>query len=909
MSFKVFDRVKETTSTTGSGTITLGGAAYGFQSFSDVLSSGDTTFYSIVNGSSWETGLGTYADNTLSRDTVFESSNSGNLIDLSATSDIYITYPASKSVYRNSNDQVVITDSGIRFSDGSIQTIASTGAVSYNWVVADGLGNTNTVSTTETIYFSGVDGTTVSLDGSIISISGGSSSSYTAGTGLNLSGTEFSIDSTVVQTGDLAAYSTTSYVNTVSGNLQSEISALQAASGDYAQSGDNVSIFVNDAGYLTEHPAVSAASSSNNSGRTYIQDLLFDSYGHVTGVATGTEVVENTDTTYTAGTGLTLSGTEFNFSATSGEIPDLHTSQITVGTFADARISQSSVTQHSGALQITESQIVDLGSYLTSESDTLSSVTARGASTSDDVTFNGLVTAGTGIELQAGIPASTTNKLYNVAGSLYFNGAIVAGGGGGGSDWTIADGNGNSETVSSGTTIYFSGVDNIDVNYSSSTNTVSISGTDTTYTAGVGINLVGTEFSIDDTVIQSGDNISLLVNDSSYSTTSYVDSASGALQTQINQNASDITSVSGLMAVSGDNVSIFLNDAGYLTEHPAISAASSSDNSGRTYIQDILLDSNGHVTGITTETETFENTDTTYTAGTGLTLAGTEFNFSASSGEIPDLHASQITAGTFADARISQSSVTQHSGALQITESQIVDLGTYLTSESDTLSSVTARGATTSDALTFNGLVTVSTGIEITAGTPASTTNKLYNVGGSLYFNGSEVAGGGGGGTNWTIADGNGNSEVIQSGNTVYFSGVDLLSVDYNSSVNVMSIQLPEEELTIFVSPTDADAEIGAGIVQYVPRKNIEISSVYAHAMVAPSGAAAVFDINMSGQTIMTSGLQIDSTEVDSTTAANQPVIGTGIIPSGTELSFDIDQVGSPTAGQGYSITLVFREF
>jgi hypothetical protein len=64
--------------------------------------------------------------------------------------------------------------------------------------------------------------------------------------------------------------------------------------------------------------------------------------------------------------------------------------------------------------------------------------------------------------------------------------------------------------------------------------------------------------------------------------------------------------------------------AGYLTAHPTISAASSSDNSGRTYIQDVILDSNGHVTGLTTATETV--TDTTYTAGSGLTLVGTEFN-------------------------------------------------------------------------------------------------------------------------------------------------------------------------------------------------------------------------------------------------------------------------------------------
>jgi hypothetical protein len=57
-------------------------------------------------------------------------------------------------------------------------------------------------------------------------------------------------------------------------------------------------------------------------------------------------------------------------------------------------------------------------------------------------------------------------------------------------------------------------------------------------------------------------------------------------------------------------------------------AASSSDNSGRTYIQDILLDSNGHITGITTATETVVDTNTTYTAGSGLNLVGTVFSTS-----------------------------------------------------------------------------------------------------------------------------------------------------------------------------------------------------------------------------------------------------------------------------------------
>lgn len=64
----------------------------------------------------------------------------------------------------------------------------------------------------------------------------------------------------------------------------------------------------------------------------------------------------------------------------------------------------------------------------------------------------------------------------------------------------------------------------------------------------------------------------------------------------------------------------------YLTAHPNITAASSVNNSGRTYIQDITLDSNGHITAITSATETVVNTNTTYSAGSGLDLSGTTFS-------------------------------------------------------------------------------------------------------------------------------------------------------------------------------------------------------------------------------------------------------------------------------------------
>lgn len=100
MALVVKDRVQETTTTTGTGTITLAGAVSGFQSFS-VIGNGNTTYYAIVGTTEWELGIGTYTSSgtTLSRDTVLSSSNSGSLVNFSAGSkNVFCTYSAVKSV-------------------------------------------------------------------------------------------------------------------------------------------------------------------------------------------------------------------------------------------------------------------------------------------------------------------------------------------------------------------------------------------------------------------------------------------------------------------------------------------------------------------------------------------------------------------------------------------------------------------------------------------------------------------------------------------------------------------------------------------------------------------------------------------------------------------------------------------
>jgi len=101
MPLNVADRVRDTTTTTGTGTITLSGTSpTGYQTFSAV-GNGNTTYYTINAGAQWEVGIGTYsgAGPTLSRDTVLASSNSGSLVNFSAgTKDVFCDYPASKSI-------------------------------------------------------------------------------------------------------------------------------------------------------------------------------------------------------------------------------------------------------------------------------------------------------------------------------------------------------------------------------------------------------------------------------------------------------------------------------------------------------------------------------------------------------------------------------------------------------------------------------------------------------------------------------------------------------------------------------------------------------------------------------------------------------------------------------------------
>jgi len=150
MALALYDRVQETTTTSGTGSVTLSGAVAGYQSFA-VVGNNNTCYYTIVDGSAWEVGLGTYSTTgpTLARTTVYSNSNgTTSPITLSSsanTKSVFLTYPAEKSINYDANGVATI-GSVLGYSDtGIIGSFASTVA-GYNQVILQNKSNATNAS-------------------------------------------------------------------------------------------------------------------------------------------------------------------------------------------------------------------------------------------------------------------------------------------------------------------------------------------------------------------------------------------------------------------------------------------------------------------------------------------------------------------------------------------------------------------------------------------------------------------------------------------------------------------------------------------------------------------------------------------------------------------------------------------
>jgi len=156
MALVIKDRVKETTTTTGTGTYTLAGAEVGFQSFS-AIGNGNTTYYTVTDGGDWEVGIGTYtaSGTTLARTTILSSSNSNNAVSWSAGEKfVFVTQPSSKASFLDASGNLSFPDnSKAIFGAGSDLQIYHDGSHSY--LDDQGTGQLRLRGTTQIQFLSG----------------------------------------------------------------------------------------------------------------------------------------------------------------------------------------------------------------------------------------------------------------------------------------------------------------------------------------------------------------------------------------------------------------------------------------------------------------------------------------------------------------------------------------------------------------------------------------------------------------------------------------------------------------------------------------------------------------------------------------------------------------------------------
>jgi hypothetical protein len=185
MAFVIADRVQETTTTTGTGTVVLSGAVTGYQTFA-VIGNTNQTYYTIADqsGTNWEVGVGTYYSGNLSlaRTTVLASSNSNAAVTFGVgTKAVFVTYPAERAIYADSSNITTITN-----------------FASANVLITGGTINGVTISNAT---YSGL-GTMSTQNANSVTITGGSAALANALVGSNASFTDFPYAQMIVSQGN-----------------------------------------------------------------------------------------------------------------------------------------------------------------------------------------------------------------------------------------------------------------------------------------------------------------------------------------------------------------------------------------------------------------------------------------------------------------------------------------------------------------------------------------------------------------------------------------------------------------------------------------------------------------------------------------------------------------------------------
>jgi uncharacterized protein (DUF2345 family) len=621
-----------TTYTAGDG-INLVGTEFSHEDTSSLTSTNNSNRTYIqnieVDGFGHITGVTTASETVVDTDTTYTAGDAISLVGTefnhADTSSLTSTNNSNRTYIQNievddfghitgltTADEIVInTDTNTTYTAGNGINLVGT---EFSHEDTSSLTSTNNTDRTyiqniEVDGFGHITGVTTSSE---TVVNTDTNTTYTAGDGINLVGTEFNHE----DTSSLASTnnSNRTYIQNIEVDDFGHITGVTTGSETVVDTTYTAGDGINLVGTEFSHEDTSSLTSTNNTDRTYIQNIEVDDFGHITGVTTGSETVTNTDTTYTAGDGINLVGTEFSHEDTSsltstnnsdrtyiqnievdtfGHITGVTTSSETVvdTTYAagDGINLVGTEFSHEDTSSLTSTNNSDRTYIQNIEVDGFGHITGVTTASETVVDTNTTYTAGDGINLVG------TEFNHDDTSSLTSTNN---------SDRTYIQ---NIEVDDFG---HITGV-------TTASETVINTDTNTTYTAGDGINLLGTEFNHEDTSSLTSTNNSnrTYIQNIEVDGFGHITGVTTGSETVVNTDT-DTTYTAG----NGINL------VGTEFNHEDTSSLTSTNNSNRTYIQNIEVDGFGHITGVTTGSETVVNTDTTYTAGDGINLLGTEFN-------------------------------------------------------------------------------------------------------------------------------------------------------------------------------------------------------------------------------------------------------------------------------------------
>jgi len=425
MALVVKDRVKVSTSTTGTGTISLGSAAVGYQSFS-VIGNGNTTYYTIssTTGSEFEVGIGTYtaSGSTLSRDTVLSSSNGGSLVNFSVgTKDVFVTYPAERSVYLDSagsypvqNTFNALNATTATLTAGTITTAPSVGNDLVNKTYVDTIASSGIHFHTPVRVESPTPLTaTYNQPGGAGDGVGATLTNAGAQAALVLDGITLSVsDRVLIYTQTNATQNGVYVVTSVGSGSTNWVLTRSSDTNTYGFVGPTT---------LSEGSTFFVQQGATGSGETYTcntQGVIVFGTTNITFVQISSAQI------YSAGTGLTLAGTTFsitNTAVTAGSY-GLANSVPTIAVNAQGQITSASNT----AIAISSAAVSGLAASATTDTTNASNITSgtlptgRLTGSYTGVTEVGTLTAGTWTATAIGaVYGGTGISSYAVGDLLY----------------------------------------------------------------------------------------------------------------------------------------------------------------------------------------------------------------------------------------------------------------------------------------------------------------------------------------------------------------------------------------------------------------------------------------------------------------------------------------------------------